>query len=807
MTVPLSSGTTGAIPGNGVNNVWPFAFSVASEDEVEVVYTSAVGGTEVIDPGLYSIALINGGRNGGFVTYPLTTARLSDSESITLQLAPDFDQATRLIDQGAYNPEQVERGLDHIVRQTQSLRASVARALLAPPGVAVAIGQPRNQSQVYWDQLADGSFRLTSGSGASASDETTELRVLYADDLGLRGDGTDETATINAKILELSEAGKPCIIYLKSPAGYWPLTDQLKVRSGIGLSMGSPFRATAAGQVGFVGNYAREAAGATVRTATSSGATSIPVTPVSGSVSSNFAVDDQIELSNGQRVRVTALDDGALTLTVTPATTSSLSVGGSIRKLIFSYCSSSWTRHDTPNELAVDDNTKFAVGDIVLVTDDEVTTNADTGSTFELNKEMARVIELGSGTVKLDRSIKHWMTTANRARVVKLNPCRNATLQGATVEFTEAPTSARVETFENSIAWRCQLLACSVPNEDAFGTRGRSFSLSLCYQCDVIDCWSGPAKYKASGEGYGCAFQHSTDCSAVRYTGIGSRHVVSFLASTDCTARQVTGSDWELNLVDWHGMREIGCWAYEVNGIGTARSSQSGLTFGNPSWRAGCYECGVQGGEISDLTGASARGIRVWAVSDDVIVLDVVFRRCTTGIFIRDQSGDGTLHIGKVRVACEFYRVTEPASVDMNSNGSTDEPLTQLDLSGSRFIDFASALFVDSVDDFIAKDVVLRTAIPTTDAYAIDIRRSGAAWLDTVTFDGCQKHIRLEDTPAMVIDSRVRNPGTAAWIDELSASPVTGDVYDHGLFHPPTWTPARVSAQTNLYVHSRPGML
>lgn len=806
MTVPFIAGTTGPIPGDGSTNTWSFSFSVAAADEIDVILTNSAGGFETIDPALYTVALSGGGQFGGIVTYPLGAARVPEDSTITIQLAPDFDQPTRLTDQGPYDASTVERGLDHIVRQTQALRETQRRAILSPPGQNVEIGVLVSGKPLRADLLSSGAYRILSGT--PSADNSSALRVLYADDLGLAGDGTDETTALNAKILEISDSGKPAIIYLRAPAGYWPLTAQLKIRSGVSLSMGSPFKATKDGQVGFVGNFARFTAGGTVTTATSAGATTIPVTPASGSVSDNFATDDQVELDGGQRVRVTGVDDIAKTITVATATTANLAVGAGIRKLVFSYCTSSWTRHDTPNELAVDNNGLFSVGDIVEIVDDEIVTAADgSGSTSSVNSEIKRVIGFGSGTVKFDGSIKHWMTTGNRARVVKLNPCQYASLANATVEFTTAPDADRVDTFMASIAWKCEFLKCGVPNDDSFGTRGRAFNLSRAFQCEVLDCFAGPAKYVASGEGYGVAFERCTDCHVTRFLGVGCRHVLSFASATDCSGRDIRGFDWTNNFLDFHGQREIGCWVYGAEGVGSGRTSQTGIALGNPTWRGGTYECGVEGGEITDLQGTGSRGIVVWGPADDCDVQGVVFRRVLRGFDFRDQEGDEAVSIGEIRIACDFHRADRAGLVQMALNGATTKPLTRLDLSGSRFLDFVDGLYITDVTDLVMRDVLMRTSRATTNGYAIEILRATSAVAARVTFNGCQRHWRLTDVPLLIQSSEVLSPGTTEWISEASASAVTGGVRDHSLIHPASWTPTRTSAQSTITVYSLPGMI
>lgn len=798
MTVPAQPGTSGPLPGDGETNLWNAEFSAATPAEVALYRTPAGGSSFLVDPSAYSVALQTGG--GVTITYPLTAARVPTGDFIEVRLAPSFDQPTRLTDQGDYDPAEVMTALDHIVRQTIALKADRSRNIEAPGGITVQVAPPRDGAPLFWRLLSSGAWEISNGTPSSGT--SPALRVLYADDLGLSGTGTDETDALNAKILEQSAIG-PAIFFLRAAIGYWRFDGQVKNRSGIALAFNSPIRVGAGGNLAFVGGLAREAAGATIRTATLAGATVIPVTPTSGSVSAHFAVEDQIECGS-QRVRVTAVDDGANTITITPAANANLSVGETVRRFVSSYIGSSWNRHDTPSELDVADSTLFPLGSVVYVTDDEITTHTDGVQTATVNHEFARVVGFGAGTVKLDRSIRHWMSTANRARVHLVAPCEYATISGATIEFTEAPTSTQVNTFQASFAVECDFLNCAVPNRDNFGTRGRAFNIDRCYAMSVLDCWMGPAKYTAAGEGYGLSIVKSTEITVERFRGVGCRHVLSFSGSTDCSVRGIEGNGWLNNFVDYHSQREIGCWVYQIQGVGNDRTSQGGISLGNPSWRAGVYECGVEQGEITDLQGTGSRGIVAWAPMDDCEVTGVVFRRVLRGIDIRDQAGEPSLALGKLRVACDFHRADQAVLVNMDSNGSTVTPFDRLDLTGSRFFDWVQGIYIDQVAEAIV-DVQMESSRAALNGYAVNIEQSGGAYI-TGRYEGCQRHFRLVDTPARIERYTIKSPNTTNLIDELSAAPVSGGVRDGWGSYPDGWTPARTSAQTDLTVYSLPGM-
>lgn len=802
MTVPNLPGTTGQLPGDGVNNLWPFGFSVSSTDEVAVLLTTAAGGTQTLDPSVYSIALFNGGADGGQVTYPLTTSRVATGDYITIQLDVDFDQPTRLLDQGAYNAGTIERTADHIVRQTQQLSAQLVRVPLGPPGVPLRFALPQDNQPVYWSLDADGGFTLKNG--VAVQKTPANIRVFYADDLGLKGDGTDETATLQNQLNSLSATGNGCIVYLKSAAGYWPLTSYLAIPSGIQLSMGSPFRANKSGSVGFAGDYAYFGDGATVTTTTSAAATTLPVTVSGGVVSAVFAANDQIKVGS-QIVRITGTNDGAGTVTLATGLTAAASAGAAVKKLTVAYATASWNRHDTPNEIAVDRPDLFSVGDLVLVMDDELTTNADGVTTSLINQEMAKVIGFGSGSVKFDRSIRTWMSTSNRARLIKIAPCEYASISGASVEFTEAPSSTRVDVFASTFAYKCQLLDCQVPNRDAFGTRGRSIFWDRCYQCVDLNSSAGSAKYTGTGEGHGVSFNFSTDCHSVEPQITGARKGVSLIGCVDCTIDNPDINDPVICAVGTEGLKEIGCRVVRIEAAGTSRTSAGGIMVGSAAWRAGSYECHFDALDVAEFQGSGGYAVQLWAQSDDCLITGN-FRRCADGILATDQSGAGTLLIGTIRINARFVRMDRCGNVAMATNGSSSKPFTRLDLTGSEFVDFADGLIVDNVADVLA-NVRFITSRPTTNGYALTITNSTVFRVRETVFDGCQKHIKLTGSPGTIENARVRNPGTTTWIDELSGSPVSGGVRDIALVHPSGWTPARTSAQTTLQVFPLPGML
>ncbi len=799
MTVSTETSTTGPREGDGSNNLWSFDFPVQSASQVQLVRRSAGGSDTVIDGALYTVALQDSGRGGGVVTYPTSTARVPAGEFVTLRRNPSFVQPAGYRNQSAFDGAEIERSFDRLTYQTQALRERQGRSLELGPSYSLDTTGivPSDGKYLRWTLLSTGAYRIDSQTSLDLTD-VPEIRVLYANDLQLRGDGSDELAEMNSKFLEISEDGG-AIVYLKAPAGYWPITGELKVRSGIQLAWGSPLRFSAAGSIVMLGNYGRETSGGTITTATGAGATVVPVTPVGSTLSSAFAANDQIELPSGERVRVTGVDDDAETLTVTPATTEALTAGGSVRKLLFAYLTSNITRGDDPIEIAVDTLAPFEVGNVVWLTDDETTLQNGTGGATLVNSELAKIVGFGSGTIKLDRAVRHGFTTANRARIIRLNPCTNASVANGQVTFIEAPSSTRVDTFRTSLAYQCNFEGCQVSNDDNFGSRGQAFRIFRSYQCAVNDGYHGPSKYVAAGEGRSVELREATSCRVSRLTSIGARHGISFSTATDCRADEPVIRSWRNNAIDYHGLREINCWVYNLSAVGGGLAAQFAVAFGNPSWRAGCFDCGVFGSEVSGCDGAESGGVIVWAPSDNCQVWDVDFRRVYYGLYAENQDNDTDLHIGSIRFNSQINHCEYGIRCDMDAEGGSAEPFTRLDISGSEILEFAkNAVWVDNADELQANGITLRSSRQEVGEYAISVENVAAPWITNFVIEGARRGVRFSNAPVQLFFGQFRNIVQGTILNEASTSTDWRERFTVCVGFSPTRTTTSTEGTTNV---------
>ena len=103
--------------GNDSTTVFSFTFVLNQSSDLVVTHTNAAGVETVVTVGTgttnYSISLPTAPGNGS-ITYPATLGTaLATGATLTLQRIVDLDQDTDLVNQGAWNPSQVEDALDY----------------------------------------------------------------------------------------------------------------------------------------------------------------------------------------------------------------------------------------------------------------------------------------------------------------------------------------------------------------------------------------------------------------------------------------------------------------------------------------------------------------------------------------------------------------------------------------------------------------------------------------------------------------------------------------------------------------------
>lgn len=126
----------GPYTGDGVTTVFPYEFKLLDAGDMKVTKTTngdpAV--TTLLSLGVdYTLSGI-GAPGGGSITLP---SALPSGYKLTAIGDASFDQGLVLVNQGAYNAEDVMVALDRLTVLAQQLREALSRALVIPPEAGV----------------------------------------------------------------------------------------------------------------------------------------------------------------------------------------------------------------------------------------------------------------------------------------------------------------------------------------------------------------------------------------------------------------------------------------------------------------------------------------------------------------------------------------------------------------------------------------------------------------------------------------------------------------------------------------------
>lgn len=791
MTLSSAANASPPLQGNGLSNTWTTTVKMLSAAEVALYVRSGAGGETIIPAVDYAVALVDEGRGGCVVTYPLDNRRVLPGEFVLIRRNPDYLQPVGLTNQGAFNPEVVERALDRVTTQTQDLLDRQSKTIRV--GLSQRFNQvvPIDGQPLKWQLNPDGSWSLASGDIEGITPPAQ--RVLYAQDLGLAGDGTDESGAMTVALAAASVGGG-CVAYLKAPAGYWYLDGPVYIPDGAQVQFGSPIRRGRNGSIVMGGYHALELTSVTISAITNFGATVLPVQGAAPSAA--FAVGDWIDFGSERNRIVTGLDDDASTVTIGVATDFNLLAGAAISRIVSSALTVDLAMESRAQAIPVANPGLFPIGAIVMLLDDETSGGAI------LNSEQAVVVGSTSTTVLIDRAVRHPFAMANNARLHLLRSRRNASVSGIAVENAQAPTDVQVDIVVMRYAYRCKVQAAAFPNSDDYGARGQCISRYRSLECDVEDVWVGTPKYLGAEEGYACTLEESTGCKTLKVDAVGVNGAISYAACTDCWDDLSSARLWQSEFIRWAGRREIGCWSYDVNGSAGTVDNQAGLRFGTAAYAAGCIDCGAAGGEIVGVNGTYASGIAILAVADKVSVKGILFRGGDTGVYSKNRADGSGLEIGEVSIACEFHDFNYPVYIDMDLEGGTGRPFNVLDLSGSRFINWLHGLHFDNLDKVVLEDFALRTTRAAAE-HALDFQNVTAATVSRGSFDGAYAIARIQNTPLDINRYDVRNPGSSTILTEVgSGSAGWRDAYG---FYPLDFTPDR-STTSDGVIYSLPGM-
>ncbi|TBN11287.1 hypothetical protein EYC79_13495 [Agrobacterium cavarae] len=173
MTVSSEVSVAGPFYGNGTTTTFPYSFKILDAKHIRAVLISASGDVSdlSLDNGDYNVTGV-GSETGGDV---IKTTPLLAGQTLTLVRRLPLTQETSLENQGAYYPEVVERRLDQMVMQIQSVKETTERSLTVEPGqekpsmTQIAAAQGYSQAAKTSRDEAAGLASAAAGSASNAS--------------------------------------------------------------------------------------------------------------------------------------------------------------------------------------------------------------------------------------------------------------------------------------------------------------------------------------------------------------------------------------------------------------------------------------------------------------------------------------------------------------------------------------------------------------------------------------------------------------------------------------------------------------
>jgi|GEM_PF-2848567 len=173
MTVSSEVSVAGPFYGNGTTTTFPYSFKILDAKHIRAVLISASGDVSdlSLDNGDYNVTGV-GSETGGDV---IKATPLLSGQTLTLVRRLPLTQETSLENQGAYYPEVVERRLDQMVMQIQSVKETTERSLTVEPGqekpsmTQIAAAQGYSQAAKASRDEAAGLASAAAGSASNAS--------------------------------------------------------------------------------------------------------------------------------------------------------------------------------------------------------------------------------------------------------------------------------------------------------------------------------------------------------------------------------------------------------------------------------------------------------------------------------------------------------------------------------------------------------------------------------------------------------------------------------------------------------------
>lgn len=555
---------------------------------------------------------------------------------------------------------------------------------------------------------------------------------ISAQALGMVGDGVTDDAPALQRGYEFWSANGGAIFMLKAQPGQSFFFKGIpRGASNVSAIFFSPHTVTATSALRLQGSPALDssATGLTLASNAAAGATSMsPLTaPVGGGALSDRLPVDSTVLVTGLRdscgtplqeqwLRTTAVDDGLDTITFAgqplnytfeaayTAGDYEAEVGSQnvtlISRMVTARASGNVSAGSNLWPIESADIGKLAEGDWVLAYDEKRCSDIAGTNNSPINIQMLRVVPSVSGdssaSLRLSSFIERDYTTAKFARLIKIDPIVNASISGATVEFTQAP-DAVVHPFEGRFGVDSEFASCNVPNTDLFGTKGNAVRWLYSNSCKTTACVHRGARYVDDGQGNSFVLAWSTDCQINDCVSDGARHAIQMLGATNCTYSRNIIQNARHTPLDHHGANSIGCVGYDNNLTASTTyepaptKAPPAVVFGNPTLLAGDHRCGIVGGRIKgykDPSGSVHEGcVQFFPPSTGGFLRSVEFVDIGKWLTFEDVADHGTLVTSGHRIddcsvdGCSDYLI------DGNSraNGASVDTFVDVQINESEF--------------------------------------------------------------------------------------------------------------------------
>ena len=174
--------------GDGAQTVWPYTFSITSNDDVElfVALNGALVSTK-IDPSLYTVTY-DPVTKGGTVTYPKTGSPLTVNDKLAVKRATVQKQGFGLGNQEFLTGDSIEESDDNLSRQVQDIANELKRAVKTdvtseedPQDIIVDIEEARlDAEQSAAEAATSASAASTSASNAATSESNAAVSASNA---------------------------------------------------------------------------------------------------------------------------------------------------------------------------------------------------------------------------------------------------------------------------------------------------------------------------------------------------------------------------------------------------------------------------------------------------------------------------------------------------------------------------------------------------------------------------------------------------------------------------------------------------